>query len=128
VTDDVPPDVRQFILDSIDSVAQLEALLLLYRSPEQEWTADEVAHRLYIDARSAREMLAALATRGLIAAEGQSEIRYRYRPRSEDLATQVARLEAVYRERLIPVTKLIHAKPTGTIQHFADAFRLRRDG
>jgi len=49
MADDVIPDeVKQFILNNIDSIAQLEALLLLRNNAEHDWTVDTVAKRLYI--------------------------------------------------------------------------------
>jgi hypothetical protein len=43
----VPDDVRDFILRHIDSVAQLEALLLLRANPDEDWDAPKTAKRLY---------------------------------------------------------------------------------
>jgi hypothetical protein len=34
----VPPEVREFLLECIDSVGQLEALILLREAPQQELT------------------------------------------------------------------------------------------
>jgi hypothetical protein len=39
----IPDDVREFILGHIDSIAQLEALLLLRRNPSTTWNAHSVA-------------------------------------------------------------------------------------
>src|SRR6185312_2635182 len=44
----VPPEVRLFIFDCIESVAHLEALLLLKDSPEQDWDVSSLARRLYV--------------------------------------------------------------------------------
>ena len=41
----IPDDVAQFILDKIDSVRQLEALLLLRGDPSHEWSADALAKK-----------------------------------------------------------------------------------
>jgi hypothetical protein len=41
----IPEDVAQFVTDKIDSVAELEALLLLRNAPEREWTARELSQR-----------------------------------------------------------------------------------
>jgi hypothetical protein len=40
----IPDDLREFILGYIDSIAQLEALLLLRRNPSTSWNAGSVAH------------------------------------------------------------------------------------
>jgi hypothetical protein len=56
----IPEDVAQFIIEKIDSVAQLEALLLLRDNPEQQWDIAAVAKRLYIDDEQAGKVLARL--------------------------------------------------------------------
>jgi hypothetical protein len=49
----IPEDVGQFIIEKIDSVAQLEALLLLRSSPEEKWSVRALSSRLYIDEQKA---------------------------------------------------------------------------
>ena len=56
----IPEDVAQFIIEKIDSVAQLEALLLLRDNPQQQWDVAAVAKRLYIDDEQAGKVLARL--------------------------------------------------------------------
>jgi hypothetical protein len=126
--DEIPPDVRQFVLDHIDSVAQLEALLLLRQSPEETWSVNQAAQRLYIDRGAAEQILAALQVLGLVAHDGGSPPTYRYEPRSPARGDGVGRLAEIYRQRLIAVTNLIHSKPVSNIRRFADAFRMRKDG
>jgi hypothetical protein len=43
----IPADLRYFILQHIDSVTQLEALLLLRGSPDEVWNLSTAAKRLY---------------------------------------------------------------------------------
>ena len=48
MTDDlIPDDVKQFIIEKIDSVAELEGLLLMSRNPETDWSVEALAQRLY---------------------------------------------------------------------------------
>jgi hypothetical protein len=56
----IPEDVAQFIIEKIDSVAQLEALLLLRDNPQQQWDVAAVAKRLYIDDEQPGKVLARL--------------------------------------------------------------------
>jgi hypothetical protein len=51
----IPHDVRQFILESIESVAYLEALLLLRSDRKGQWSCEAVANRLYIDQKQRRQ-------------------------------------------------------------------------
>lgn len=123
----IPNDVRRFILESIDSIAQLEALLLLRGSPNEEWGAQKVAGRLYISEKEAASLLARLSAEGLTAFNNDKPPLYRYQPDSDDLARIVDRLAETYSKHLVPVTNLVHSKPRTRVREFADAFNLRKD-
>jgi Mn-dependent DtxR family transcriptional regulator len=119
----VSADVGEFILRHIDTVAQLEALLLLWRERGIEWGADAIARRLYISEKSAVEALARLCKSGLIK---QSRGAYLYEGDSEELRSQLDRVASTYSRHLIQVTQLIHTKPS-RIREFANAFKFRKD-
>jgi len=123
----IPNDVRRFILESVDSIAQLEALLLLRGNPNDEWDAQKVAQRLYINEQEATSLLARLSAGGLIAFSNDKPPLYRYQPASDDLALIVERLAEIYSKHLVPVTNLVHSKPRTRVREFADAFDLRKD-
>jgi hypothetical protein len=125
--DPIPNDIRQFILRSIDSIAQLEALLLLRASPQQSWGIHAIARRLYITEQETSLLLSGLCQQELVTPGGESG-QYTYKPASADLTRMVDRLAEIYAKHLVPVTNLIHAKPRTRMQEFADAFRLRKDG
>jgi hypothetical protein len=116
----IPEDVREFILRYINSIAQLEALLLLWREPEMAWDVADLAKRLYISEEETGEVLAQLSADGLI---NPSEGAYRFD--RADWQQVVARLDETYSKQLIPVTNIIHSKPR-RIREFADAFKLRK--
>lgn len=123
VEDFIAPDLRSFILERIQSVAELEALLLLQKHQGQTWTSGRVADRLYVTEPAAMEILTRLATESLCAVEGAG---FRFAPASAQEAALVGQLADVYARHLIPVTRIIHSKPA-RIQKFADAFRFRND-
>jgi hypothetical protein len=119
----VPEDVRAFILAHIGSVAQLEALLLLRRHADEEWSAGATAARLYVTDAVAAEVLAQLCADGLLACHVDI---YRYSPATPALLRMVDRLADAYARFLIPVTNIIHNNPL-RLRRFADAFRFRKD-
>jgi hypothetical protein len=123
----IPDDVAQFIVDKIDSVAQMEALLLFRNEPHGAWTIEILARRLYIDEIQTAAIVNRLCADGFLAVQTSDLAHYRYAPSSEDLRQQVDRVCAIYTKHLVPVTNLIHSKPKTRVQEFADAFRLRRD-
>jgi hypothetical protein len=121
----IPEDVKAFILEMLDCVTQLEALLLLRANGEGEWPADAVAGRLYIGEQETAPLLERLCSKGLLASSGEEPRVYRYQPHSAELGQMMDRLADVYAKHLVAVTHLIHAKPRVRVQQFADAFRLR---
>jgi hypothetical protein len=121
--DPIPDDVREFIQKHIDSIAQLEALLLLRGSPEIGWDAAKVAARLYTSEQESAAMLARLSADGFLTVDSGI---YRYACHCNGQHRLVDRLAALYARELIPVTNLVHAKPR-RIREFADAFKLTKE-
>lgn len=120
----IPEEVRNFLLQCIDSVEQLEVLLLLHRTPEQDWSPETVAQALYSNADSIRRRLAGLHANGLLASTASSS--YRYQPKTSALDATVRLLADTYRERRVAVITVIASKPMENVRAFSDAFRLRK--
>jgi hypothetical protein len=125
VTSVIPDDVRRFILECIDSVEQLEVLLLLHGSPSVEWSSESAARALYSNPESIARRFAGLHAKELLVCSNPPAT-YRYRPKTVDLDATVARLAQTYRERRVAVITLIASKPMENVRAFSDAFRLRR--
>jgi hypothetical protein len=121
--DIVPEHIRAFVARHVDSVAQLEALLLLRSHPMEKWDVSTLARRLYI---GEEEMLALLAHLRADDFVRVSEGIYHYECATEEKRRAVDAVADFYSRHLIPVTHLIHSKPR-RIRQFADAFRLKRD-
>jgi hypothetical protein len=127
--DAIPDEVKAFIAAHIESVLQLEVLLLLHAQAPRPWTAAELAQELRIDAAWVAGQLASLADAGVLAATaaGGNAPQYRYEPRAAELDRAVAGLAREYAARRVTVIGLIFSKPVDKIRSFADAFRLRKD-
>lgn len=104
----LPDTVRRFVIESLDSVAELEGLLLVRSSPARRWTATTLADRLYITDAQACRVLDALHRRAFMTRTGES---FEYAPASETLRGDVDALAAAYPRFLIGITDVIHAKP-----------------
>ena len=122
-SDEIADDLREFIVKQIESITHLEALLLLRENPQQEWTDDFTAKRLYISEAEAARVLENLQQNGFLTTSGTG---YQFGCETPELEEIVTRLAELYRQKLIPVTNLIHSKQN-RIQEFADAFKLRKD-
>lgn len=125
MSDPIPEDVRRFIVDNIDSVPALEALLLMRKSPARRWTVSMLAAELYLDPARVAVVVSEVAGRGLCGGEAGPEPVYFWRPATPELADALDRLADVYKRYLVPVTNLIHSKPRPSVRGFSDAFRLR---
>jgi hypothetical protein len=119
----IPDDLRDFIQRYIDSIAQLEALLLLRANPSDRWDMLKAAKRLYANEQQIAEVLARLQEDGFLSCDQDG---YRYECQDGTQSQMVDRLAVVYGRHLIAVTNMIHAKPR-RIREFADAFKFRKD-
>jgi hypothetical protein len=123
----IPDDVVKFLTERIDSVEQLEVLLLLHQAAGTEWTAPDVARHLYREPTSVGRRLGVLRLQGLLQATEAEEPTFRYAPGSEALDGTVRRLAVAYAERRVSVVGIIAAKPMDNVRAFADAFRIRKE-
>jgi hypothetical protein len=123
----IPEDIRRFVLTSIPSVPFLEALLLMRADPEQPWTRDTLARRLYVRDKVAEGLLAELCRSGMAAPISANADAYCYRPREDVLRERIDRLADLYASHLVDITHLIHSTLDRKAQQFADAFKWRKD-
>jgi hypothetical protein len=125
VTGALPEDVRGFLLECIESVEQLEVLLLLHESPQTAWSPEAVARVLYSNPSSIAQRLASLQAHKIIVITDPPST-YQYQPRTPALDATVTRVAEMYRERRVAVITLIASKPMENVRAFSDAFRLRK--
>jgi hypothetical protein len=120
-------NVERFIDEHINSVEQLEVLLLLRSDPQRSWASNEVSKELATAPDSAALRLADLAEQGLISGEGEPVPRYRYGKPSRKLDADVAAVADAYAKRRVSVITAIFSEPAGPAESFSDAFRLWGD-
>lgn len=123
----VDQGVTNFLIDYIDSVLELELLLLLRAHAAQSWTAAALAHELKIDPVFAAAQLEKFHQRKLLERTDQPDAAYRYAPASPELDAAVAAVAAAYASHRVSIIALIFSKPTSNLKSFADAFRIRKD-
>jgi hypothetical protein len=125
----IAPDVQAFIASHVESVGELEVLLLLYHSRPRAWKADDLARELRIDPAWAAEQLAQLCARGLLRCTDppSNPSEYFYSSDSPALDAAVAGLDKAYADRRVAVIALIYSKPPDALRSFSDAFRFRKD-
>jgi len=125
--DPISPEVRRFINTHLHSFSQLELLLHLRDNPDESLTAEVAARELRLGDGQAADLLRDLHTRGLLAVgDGDPPMRYRYEPKSHELALQVEGLAKIYPTYRHRIVHLIFSKPPESITNFSQAFRLRK--
>lgn len=115
-------DLLSFVREHIRSVWALELLLLLRRDRERCWAAAELVAELRASQMLVSDNLARLE-RASLAVEDDNGC-WRYAPAAPVLDELCGDLETAYRERPVAVVNMI-AKPGGSLQSLADAFKFR---
>ena len=122
----VPPHVLRFVEENIDTVPQLETLLLMSRARDRSWSVMEVAERNYISEHRAEFVVQALQRRGLISCD-ESPLSFRFSPATAEIGELVEQLARCYHTNLSRITTFIHSKPSASIKEFARAFDFKKD-
>lgn len=119
--------VDRFIVDEIDSVPQLEALLLFWNNRPKVWSSESMARALYVSPEVSREILRHLDQRHLIAEVEGTAGEFALNAESEQNQNLLASLDAIYRRELVRISNMIHSKASRGVRDFADAFRLKKE-
>jgi hypothetical protein len=122
----VTPEAEEFIERAVDTIHQLEILMLLRRSPDRFWRVDEVAAELRMSLVTVVSSMSGLRTNGLLARESTDPDAYRYEPRTIALHAGVESVAAAYETDPLPVVKAVLGKPPRALRTFSDAFLFRR--
>ena len=118
----VPESVLRFIELNIDTVPQLETLLMLSQEDSRDWLVEEVAARNYITEQRAVEILEVLRRRGLVSSE-EAPRRFRFNPTNPE-TREVGRH---YQKNLSDIATSIHSRPSSPVKEFARAYDLKKD-
>jgi len=119
--------IDRFLVDEIDSVPQLEALLLIWRTRPCQWSSTEIAEELYISSESAASELDHLLHHGLLTPSSDRPNYYLLNLEPENRQQLLASLEELYRRELVRISNLIHAKAPRSMRDFASAFRFKKE-
>lgn len=119
--------IDRFLVDEIDSVPQLEALLLIWNRRPKKWYFSEIARSLYISQDLAAEVIRHLLQHRLVAQVENSPDCYELRIDSEATEELLAGVDAMYRRELVRVSTMIHAKASRAVRDFASAFRFKKE-
>lgn len=119
-------EVYEFIREHIESVPHLEAVLLLWNSRPQPWSAENLTKRLYIAKQHVHLILDDLIREGFVALVPGTPESYVYNSVSFDQDQLMAAVDATYRREVVRIANLIHSRPPSAVRDFARAFRFKK--
>jgi hypothetical protein len=122
----IPIEVERFLVKYITSLEQLEVLLLVSALPDREWSQEDVYRVVMTTPPLVSQRLEEFVQAGFLTRSGQPAL-YRYAPRSEDLAHQLANVGAFYKISRHKVVEFIYSNKREPISEFSEAFRLKRE-
>lgn len=120
-------DPYEFILEKIDSVPHLEALILFWNSRPVGWTPEEMASRLYVAPEQAAEIVRDLMRLHLVQQIPANPAKFSYLPGSSEQDDLMQRIDEAYRRDLVRISTMVHSKTSSPVREFARAFRFRKE-
>lgn len=120
-------DVYEYILEKLDSVPHLEAIILLWNSRPVGWTAEELASRLYVPTERTSEIVQDLIRQQFVQQSPGPPPRFSYLPRSEEQNEWMFRVDTAYRREIVRISTMLHTKASASVREFARAFRFKKD-
>lgn len=118
---DIPKAVRDFVFEYIDSVEQLEILLLLESDSDKTWTASELNSQLRSNLNSVEKRLSLLLSQNLV--NKSEEDHYSISLQSKDTLETIRSLADFYRGHRYRILEMIFS-PMKKSRDLAEAFRL----
>ncbi len=119
-------DPYEFILEKVDTVPHLEALMLLWNSRPVGWTCAELGSRLYIPLDKVGDLLRDLVRIQLIAESPTEPPRYSYVAKNSEQDDLMRMVDSAYRQDLVRISTMIHAKASPGVREFARAFLFKK--
>lgn len=115
----------RFIFEKIETVPQLEALLLMWQNRMRTWTAEELSARIYVGATDGKNILDYLRRQGLVNEPAADTFQYAcdWDPTHE----LMRRVAETYARNLVGVARMIHSKGSASVREFARAFQIKKD-
>jgi hypothetical protein len=122
----IPPEVLRFLEECIDTVPQLETLLMMFDEPLRSWTPNDVSARTYISRTEASRVLEILTRRELIESPDAGG-HFRIHLQNERRRALIESVARTYRANLVLIANFIHEKTPASVKEFARAFDLKKE-
>ncbi len=123
-THELSQEISDFLTRYIDSVEQLEIILLLNSTHPKAWTSAEISAHLHSTTQSIDQRLSDLEKDHLIST---SNGQFAYNTSDPLRNKLMLKLADEYKNRRIRIIEFIFSKPNKKIRSFLNAFKLRKD-
>ena len=126
-SDTLPDAVKRLVQAHVPTPAHLEALVVIAREPERRGLASEVAGSTALAVAPIATALQDLAGRGVVQEHSTGD-ETRYQAYGEDAEQLKLLQDLVTAFDRVPVQliRAVYARPSDSVQSFADAFRIQR--
>lgn len=118
---------RRFLHDYIETVGQLEVLLLLYRSKDETLSLKKIGKTLGMNVEVVARQLSDLSSHGLIQKTSEAAADYFFHPADPHRSKMTFELARLYETHRTSVIECIYKPKLKSLKEFANAFRLRKD-
>lgn len=125
---DLSTAVAGFLTAYIRDLDDLQLLITMVNAADRWWDTRNVARELHISESAARAALEHLAGGNLLEIRLTGDVRYQFRPGTEDLREQALACATAYRTDALTLVRAVSTSARTSVRDFADAFRIRRDG
>jgi hypothetical protein len=124
---EISPLVLTFLATHVHKLIEFQLLMLVAQSPDRWWDDGSAARELGTTPAAARGALDHLAKHNLLDIRITGDVRYQFRPGTEDLRAGVAACAEEFRRAPLRMFALVSGQGSASVRDFADAFRIRRD-
>jgi hypothetical protein len=121
--EEITEHIMDFLSEYIDSVEQLQVLLLLHSSPKRIWTLPEISAELRSSINSIEKRLEDLYSRRVLTKIPELKEAHTFHPASEDIRAVVEEIAEQNRIRSYRLIEAIYSRPSKALRAFADAFK-----
>lgn len=125
--DDLSEKLKSFVSTYIDSVEQLQVLILLLEDSGKAWTVNEIAQRLRSVDSSIAKRLDDLYARKVMQRKASDPSEYTFELILPEFRDVIYELSTVFKTRPYKVVDLIYGRPKEAIRAFADAFNFKKE-
>ena len=116
-----------FALRHFESVEDLRVFITCVDYPHRWWNATAVADHLSIEESGACAALERFTRGNLLDIRVSDDVRYRFKPGTEELEAQAWAFAAAFRHDPVAVVQFVSRSATpDSVRDFADAFRIKR--